>query len=150
MGHSIPLAIFTVTLPIHMLNIILPYHFRFSKRLPTKILFPFLISLNLTTFQLILDLTIIAVLYVDPGGRRIMCESAAARLFALRVRIPLGALVSICYFCVLPVEVPASGWSLLLKSPTECVCGQVLQQPSTPTMCRMKIIIIIIIIIMSD
>ena len=89
MGHFLPLAILTTTLPINLLNIKLPYHLRFSKRFPTKIFFLFLISLNLTTFQLILDLTIIAVLYADPSGC-IRRGSAAACLFALWVRIPLG------------------------------------------------------------
>jgi len=69
MGHFLPLANLTTTLPINLLNIILPYYFWFSRRFPTKILFPFLISLNLTAFHLILNLTIIAVLYADPGGR---------------------------------------------------------------------------------
>ena len=71
MGHFLPLAILPTTLPINLLNIKLPYHLRFSKRFPTKTFFPFLISLNLTTLQRILDLTIIAVLYADPGGRAV-------------------------------------------------------------------------------
>jgi len=71
MGHFLPLVILRTTVPISLLNIALPYHLRFSKRFPTKMFFPFLISLNLTIFQLILDLTTIAVLYADPGGRAV-------------------------------------------------------------------------------
>ena len=71
MGQFLLLVILTTTLPINLLHILLPYHLRSSKRFPTKIFFPFLISFDLTTFQIILDVTIIAVPYADPGGRAV-------------------------------------------------------------------------------
>jgi hypothetical protein len=47
--------------------------------------------------------------------------SAAARLLRLRVRIPPEARVSVscdCWSC--QVELAASGWSFVQRSPTEC------------------------------
>jgi len=49
-------------------------------------------------------------------------RSAAARLLRLWVRIPLGAWISavmIAVFC--QVEISATGWSLVQRSPTDCV-----------------------------
>jgi len=50
--------------------------------------------------------------------------SAAARLLGLRVRMPLGAGVTVCgeSFMCYQVEVSATGRSLVQRSPTECVC----------------------------
>jgi hypothetical protein len=47
--------------------------------------------------------------------------SAAARLLGLRIRIPprAGISVSLSVVCC-QVEVPASGWSLVQTSPTQC------------------------------
>jgi hypothetical protein len=45
--------------------------------------------------------------------------SAAARLLQLRVRIPPRAGISVSCVCC-RVEVSASGWSLVQRSPTEC------------------------------
>jgi hypothetical protein len=52
--------------------------------------------------------------------RSLRCGSAAARLLGLRVQIPPGqeCLCECCVCC--QVEVPASGWSLVQRSPTEC------------------------------
>ena len=46
-------------------------------------------------------------------------RSAAARLLGLRVRIPPGAWMSVSCECY-EVELSASGWSLVQRSPTEC------------------------------
>ena len=46
--------------------------------------------------------------------------SAAARLLGLRVRIPLGAWMCVVSVVCYQVEVAASGWSLVQRSPTEC------------------------------
>jgi hypothetical protein len=50
-------------------------------------------------------------------------ESSAARLLGLRVRIPLrhGNLSLVNVVCC-QVEASATGWSLVQRSPTECVC----------------------------
>jgi hypothetical protein len=61
----------------------------------------------------------------DPSGRR---GSAAARLLGLLVRIPLGALVSVV--CC-QVEVSATGWSLVQRSPTDCVVSNVCDREGT-------------------
>jgi hypothetical protein len=45
--------------------------------------------------------------------------SAAAGLLGLWVRIPPGAWMSVCYECC-EVEISATGWSLVQRSPTEC------------------------------
>jgi hypothetical protein len=57
--------------------------------------------------------------------------SAAASLLGLRVRIPPGAWMSVCCeYCVYgEVEVSASGWSLVQRSPTECVFLSVIVKP---------------------
>jgi len=52
-----------------------------------------------------------------PRGLR--CGSTAARLLGLWVRIPPGAWMSVCVECC-QVEVSATGWSLVRRSPTDC------------------------------
>ena len=51
-------------------------------------------------------------------------RSAAARLLRLWVRIPPGAWMSVCCECLCcQVEVSATDWSLIQRSPTDCgVC----------------------------
>jgi hypothetical protein len=53
--------------------------------------------------------------------RRLSCGSAASRLLGLWVRIPPGhgCLFLVSVVCC-QVEVSASGWSLVQRSPTEC------------------------------
>jgi hypothetical protein len=47
--------------------------------------------------------------------------STAARLLGLRVRIPRGAWMSVfCEYGCCQVEVSASGWSLIQRSPVDC------------------------------
>jgi hypothetical protein len=53
-----------------------------------------------------------------PRGQR--CGSAATRLLGLRVRIPPGAWMFVVSVVCCQVEVSASGWSLVQKSPTDC------------------------------
>jgi hypothetical protein len=47
--------------------------------------------------------------------------SVAARLLGSWVRIPPGAWMSVsCECCVIQVEVSATSWTLVQRSPTEC------------------------------
>jgi len=52
--------------------------------------------------------------------RGLSCRSAAARLLGLWVQIPPGAWMSVVTVVCCQVEVSASGWSLVQRSPTEC------------------------------
>jgi hypothetical protein len=54
-----------------------------------------------------------------PSGLR--RGSAAARLLGLRVRIPPWAWVFVVSVVCCQVEVSAMGWSLVQRSPTDCV-----------------------------
>ena len=48
--------------------------------------------------------------------------STVACLLGARFRIPLGTWLSVFRECCVLSEVSASGWSLVERSPTECVC----------------------------
>jgi hypothetical protein len=62
--------------------------------------------------------------------RGLMRGSAAARLLGLRVRIPPVAWMSVVSVVGCRVEVSASGWSLVQRSPTECdVSNSVIVKP---------------------
>ena len=147
MGHFVPLAILTTTLPIDLLK-------------------------SFAIFQAVSDKNFLPISYLPQSNHipghpwfnyhsgpicwsrwpsRIRRGSAAACFLALWVRIPLGhGCPSVMSVVCCQVEVSASGWSPLLKSPTECVCmcvcvcvcvcvcGQVQQQLCTPTMIRLK------------
>ena len=54
----------------------------------------------------------------SPRGQR--CGSAAVRLLGLWVRIPPGLYMSVSCIMCCQVEVSASGWSLVQRSPTLC------------------------------
>jgi hypothetical protein len=58
----------------------------------------------------------------DPSGRSLKREFAVFRFLELRIRIPPVAWLPVsCECCVCcQVEVSASGWSLVQRSPTEC------------------------------
>jgi hypothetical protein len=68
--------------------------------------------------------------------------STAARLLGLRVRIPPTAWMSVVSVVCCQVEVSATGWSLVQRSPTECgvcECGReasILRRPRPPRGCR--------------
>jgi len=58
---------------------------------------------------------------VDPScPRGLRRSSAAARLLKLRVRILQGAWMSVVSVTCCQVEVCATSWSLVQRSPTEC------------------------------
>ena len=57
----------------------------------------------------------------DGGGRAVYCGSTVARLLGLRVRKPPGGMdVSLEIVVCCQVDVCASGWSPVQRSPTEC------------------------------
>ena len=63
-----------------------------------------------------------------PRGLR--CRSAAARLLRSWVQIPPGAWMSVpCVMCC-QVEVSATGWSLVQRSPADCSASCVIQRTS--------------------
>ena len=74
--------------------------------------------------------------FADPGGRSLKPGSVAAGLMGLWVRIPPTAWMSLsCAYCILLVEVSASGWSVVQKSLTEC--GEFVRDCGASTMRRL-------------
>ena len=61
-------------------------------------------------------------------------RSAAARLLGLWVRIPPGAWMSVVSVVCCQVEVSATGWSLVQRSPTDCGASCVTYLVETPRM----------------
>jgi hypothetical protein len=75
-----------------------------------------------------LSFTIYILLYITVPASWLIADSsgrgfAAARLLRLCVRNPPGAWVCVSCECLCcQVEVSATGWSLVQRSPTECLC----------------------------
>jgi hypothetical protein len=72
--------------------------------------------------------------YADPSVRAgIRRRSAVAWLLRSRVRIPFGTWMFVCCVymlcCPVQVEVSATGWSLVQRSPTVCLCMCVNKNP---------------------
>jgi hypothetical protein len=64
------------------------------------------------------------------GGGGLRRGSAAVRLLGMQVRIPPGACLSVMNVVCCQVEVSASGWSLVQRSPTECGVSECDREPS--------------------
>jgi hypothetical protein len=98
--------------------------------------FPGLVFVSQRTQQFTLYLR---VLKADISGRARRCGSAATRLLGLRVRNPPGVWVYVLCKCLCcQVEVSATGWSLVQRSPTgrgvsECDCEALIKRRPWPS-----------------
>lgn len=77
------------------------------------------IGIHGVIFQQIVNFIGICCAYRSQWPRGIRCVSAAARLPGLRVRITSGALTSLLSVVCCQIEVSASGWWLVQRSPTK-------------------------------
>ena len=60
------------------------------------------------------------IMYSDDRGGRTVCESAAAGLLGIRIRIPPEACMSVFGVVCCQIEVSRPGWSVVRRGPTEC------------------------------